>query len=246
MKIYRVGGCIRDGFIGRTSKDEDRAVELPTHLSAEDAFDEMRQYLLEEDYTIFEERPQHLTIRAHYPKDHPLRGRQTADFAVCRKDGEYLDGRRPESVSVGTIHDDLARRDFTMNAIAVYESDDRFNGVILDPFDGIGDIERRRIRFVGEPMDRLREDGLRLLRALRFMVTLNFNFVFDSFHDPEVAELLHGVSNERIVDELHKMFLHDTEASLLVITSLPSALQSAIFRNNTVKLLPTLGRKVAQ
>lgn len=249
MNIYRVGGCVRDDYMGRKGgKDEDRAVEVETRNPAH-AFDELRVMLLDEGYQIWEERPEHLTIRAHYPKDHPHHGRMTADFSVCRKDGTYSDGRRPDFVEVGSIYEDLSRRDFSMNAIAILESNDDSNGLVLDPFFGRLAIEARVIQFVGNPMDRLREDGLRILRALRFSVTLGFTLDHDQFsilHDPETATLLGGVSSERIVTELHKMFLHDTMRSLDVIRSLPVDLTNAIFRDNTVKLLPTLGRKVAQ
>ena len=106
------------------------------------------------------EQPEYLTIRAKVPGIGP------ADFVLCRKDGSYRDGRHPESVAVGTLHDDLARRDFTMNAIAKDE-----DGKIIDPFGGIGAIEIGIIECVGQARMRMEEAQLRLLRAIRFAVT---------------------------------------------------------------------------
>lgn len=126
IKFYQVGGSVRDSFIGLKSKDIDYAVEAPS-------FDAMREAIKERGGEIFLETPQFLTIRANVP------GMGACDYVLCRKDGEYVDGRRPETVTAGTILDDLARRDFTMNAIAIAE-----DGTILDPFDGRKDISQDR------------------------------------------------------------------------------------------------------
>src|SRR5204862_7016635 len=83
----------------------------------------------------------------------------------------YLDGRRPTSVSfVGTLAEDLSRRDFTMNAIGF----DPVAGTLTDPFDGRGDLQRRRVRAVGDALERFREDGLRPMRAVRQAAQLAF------------------------------------------------------------------------
>jgi tRNA nucleotidyltransferase/poly(A) polymerase len=120
---------------------------------------------------------------------------------------------------------------------------------LIDPFGGQADIERRIIRFVGKPMERLREDGLRALRGLRFSITKNFAFdpeTFAAINEPETAELLANVSTERVREELHKMFLTDTIASLDLLSHLISReLFEAIFRPG-LKLLPSMGSKVTQ
>ena len=113
--------------------------------------------------------PEFLTIRAQVPASEAklLARTKVADFVLCRKDSASGDGRRPDSVEPGTVLDDLARRDFTMNAIAR----DVQTGEVLDPHGGREDIKWKTLRFVGDPMTRIREDGLRVLRGLRFMIT---------------------------------------------------------------------------
>lgn len=232
MKMYRVGGAVRDEMMGRVSKDQDFACEV-------DSFDQMRTQLVEDGYEIFVETPQFLTIRAHFPRSHPEFGKTTADFVMCRSDGPTADHRRPEFVTPGTIFDDLARRDFTMNAIAIDE-----DGVVLDPHNGRSAIKEQTIDFVGEPMERIREDALRVMRALRFTVTLGFNMspqTERAVRSDETAELLMHVSVERIRDELYKMFAHDTPNAMGWIVDMPDALQKAIFRGQ-IRLLPTLAK----
>lgn len=238
MRIFEVGGCVRDTLIDPTkkAKDIDFACEV-------ESFDAMRDALVGRGFEIFVETPEFFTIRAHFPKDHPQHGRTTADFVMCRKDGFSSDGRRPDFVEVGTLADDLARRDFTMNAIAR-----TLDGTLIDPFDGRADINDRLIRFVGEPMERIREDGLRILRALRFNITLGFTLEVATsvaITERESAELLRSVSTERVRDELHKMFLADTPRAFEVLSGAPSHLRDAILRPG-LKLLPSMGHKVTQ
>ena len=110
MKIYQVGGSVRDEFLNIKSKDIDYAVEA-------DSFGDMRKYMIDNGYNIFLETPQYFTIRAKFPDSHEC-NHLVADFALCRIDGQYSDGRRPDKVHRATIHEDLSRRDFTINAIA--------------------------------------------------------------------------------------------------------------------------------
>jgi tRNA nucleotidyltransferase (CCA-adding enzyme) len=215
-KIYLVGGAVREivrGFPDKV-KDWDFAVEAESFLH-------MKKWLEDSGFHIFLETPQYFTIRARAPREGftfagmDMAGR-TFDFALCRTDGEYSDGRRPDDVAVGTIESDLSRRDFTMNAIAMDAS-----GKLVDPFGGQQDILRKEIRCVGS-VERLREDSLRMLRALRFSIQLGFSL------SPEVsiflyiasnADLLDNVSEDRIRDELTKMFKCDTCESLYVLNS---------------------------
>jgi tRNA nucleotidyltransferase (CCA-adding enzyme) len=98
-------------------------------------------------------------------------GGEGYEVTTLRGETTYSDGRRPDHIFfVDDIEADLGRRDFTMNAIAY----DPLDGVTVDPFDGLGDIERELIRAVGDPLERFREDGLRVLRAARFVATLQF------------------------------------------------------------------------
>ena len=141
----------------------------------------------------------------------------SADFVMCRKDGTYSDGRHPDSVEPGTVWDDLKRRDFTVNAMAL-----DMQGLLYDPFGGEEDCKNRVLRFVGNPEDRLEEDGMRVLRALRFVVTHNlsmagvtFNAVAGSTH------MLKCVPVDRMRSELNKMFAHDTVYALDVLRRFP-------------------------
>lgn len=154
--IYEVGGSVRDSLLNVPHKDHDYAVEC-------DSFETMREYILNEKYTICVEKPEYGHIKAiKTGKD-----RKVVDFTLCREDGYYSDNRRPDSIKVSDIYGDLRRRDFTINAIAINIETKE----ILDPHGGEADLENRIIKCVGKTEDRLYEDPLRFLRALRFSVT---------------------------------------------------------------------------
>lgn len=227
-KFYQVGGSVRDEILGIKSKDIDYAVEAGS-------FDELREAIIARGGTIFLETPSYLTIRAKVPS------LGACDFVLCRKDGHYSDGRHPEEVTPGTIYDDLARRDFTMNAVAKTE-----DGTYLDPHGGIADIEKRLIRCVGKPEDRFSEDGLRMLRAFRFMITKNFHIdwnISTLFHDKWFIEKhMTGVSTERVREELHKCFVKDTYETLEWLRVWPH-LMKYLFTSSHLWLKPTLESK---
>lgn len=232
IRFFEVGGCVRDEILGIPTKDVDFSVEAPS-------FDAMRDHLIAEGFRIFVENPEFVTIRASVPEGNPLRKRtKDADFVLCRKDGPTSDGRHPDFVEPGTLMDDLARRDFTMNAIARDGL-----GILIDPFGGRKDIAARRIRFVGNPMDRIEEDGLRVLRALRFSITKGFTFHIDTFRALErrdAAEMLAGVSAERKREELHKMFAADTIGSMDLLSHKFPDVMDACFGDGRIKLMPTM------
>lgn len=201
ITYYKVGGCVRDGFLGVKSKDIDYAVEAPS-------FAAMRDWVVAQGGQIFLEKPEYLTIRANINKE-------AADYVLCRKDGDYTDGRRPDTVEMGTIDDDLARRDFTMNAIA-YKMDAGTADPFYDPHNGVIDIERKVIRCVGDAFERLSEDPLRVLRAIRFSITKGFDIHPDTRAAMTVLQdqVVETVSMERIREELNKCFMFDTPATL--------------------------------
>lgn len=231
VAIYEVGGSVRDGLLGINSKDKDFAVEAPS-------YERMKEFLEDRGFTIFVETPEFLTIRAHFPNTHPDFGKTTADFVLCRKDGAYSDGRHPDEVTPGTIYDDLARRDFTVNAMAKRLGSDE----ILDPFDGQSDLNWRLLRVVGEGDDRIREDPLRAIRALRFWVVKGLAptpELADVLSSKSLPPLLSTVSQERIREELHKMFKHDTKRTLTVLFALPGIV-GAVFPADGLWLKPTL------
>ena len=220
MKLFIVGGYVRDKFLGVKSKDVDFAVEASS-------YQEMRDELLQQGFKIWLENPEFFTLRAHIPKKHwASEYCKDADFVLCRKDGIYSDGRRPDSVEVGNIFDDLKRRDFSMNAIAIDE-----DGKTIDPHNGVRDIQLATIRFVGEPDERIKEDGLRVIRAIRFAICKEMRLsplTKSSIATPWAAIQLNRVSKERIRDEANKMFAHDSFNSVRLLGEFP-AIESIVY-----------------
>lgn len=189
---YLVGGCVRDGFLGAESKDYDIVTDV--HMDVSKPLFEEAGWKVKECGEAF--------LVLNISKD----GEQF-EIANFRKDGIYLDGRRPTEVEIGTIHDDAMRRDLTINSL--YENP--LTGEILDPTGkGLSDLKNKIIRFVGKPEDRIREDYLRLWRALRFKQKLS-NLGFD--FDPKTKKVLRTMfreayenSNpERVREEIERM-----------------------------------------
>lgn len=231
ITLYEVGGAVRDELLGLRSKDIDFAVEAPSYA-------DMRGYLMDEGFEIFLESEPYLTIRARFPKNHSQRAHVTADFVLCRKDGVYSDGRRPDTVEPGDIYDDLARRDFTVNAMA------RMLGgiVLIDPHGGLEHLTRRELVCVGSAYDRLHEDALRALRAVRFHVTKKFAFsaeLEEALWSAWLPPLLASVSVERKREELLKCFHTDTPATFDLLSRMPAPFRESIFCDG-LWLRPTL------
>jgi tRNA nucleotidyltransferase (CCA-adding enzyme) len=130
-------------------------------------------------------------------------GGLAVEVTTFRGEGAYVDGRRPESVTFHTdLEADLARRDFTMNAIAF----DPLAGVTTDPFDGRGDLDRKLVRAVGDPVARFSEDGLRPMRAVRQAAQLGFEVDAPTREAiPATLDVFRKVSAERVRDELLKL-----------------------------------------
>lgn len=223
--------------MGRLSNDYDFSVEA-------ESYEEMFKWLDANNFQIFKEDPDHFTIRARRAEPWEFAGfnmtGHTFDFVLCRKDGTYSDGRHPDSVEVGTIYDDLARRDFTMNAMAIAE-----NGQFIDPYDGKDDIEDKLIRCVGS-RDRLIEDALRVFRVIRFAVVLGFDIddnILDIIESGYPIQFMDNVSVERIREELNKAFTHSTYDTLMELERF-SQLQEWVFTRTDLWLMPTLkGRR---
>lgn len=222
VQIYKVGGAVRDEFLGVKSKDIDFAVEAQS-------FDHMRDYIAARG-KIFLEKPEYFTIRAK------LDG-VDADFVLCRREHGYTDGRRPDAVTIGDIYDDLSRRDFTVNAIAIRVSD----GEVFDPHSGVRDIAKRVIRCVGNAEDRFSEDSLRMIRAVRFAITKGFEMdwsIQNTLHDRAMLSKLENVSKERIREELNRCFRHDTLATMKMFERFRS-LRDAVFSDPALWLEAT-------
>jgi tRNA nucleotidyltransferase (CCA-adding enzyme) len=236
VTYYKVGGCVRDDLLGIPSKDIDYAVEA-------NSYNELRDDLIDRGAKIFQERPEYLTIRAQVPDI------GNADFVICRKDGSYTDGRRPDNVTMGTLLHDLERRDFTMNAIAQTK-----DGSLIDPHGGRRDAELGFIRCVGCTTHRFSEDALRMLRAIRFSVTKDMTMspcIVDCLEDPEYVDLLSNVSIERQREEFYKAFQHNTFKTLKALQMFP-LIAKAVFGSKfsqgdfpnpdvcEIKLVPTI------
>lgn len=241
VETYLVGGAVRDSIMGIDSKDYDFVIVGP------ESFEEMVDLLREQGFTIKPEmlNPEFFTARAIVPKDHPFRQYvKGADFVLARRDGPSTDGRHPDYTEPDDLKDDLARRDFTVNSVAK-AVDGPDEGMLIDPFMGISDIRTGTLRFVGDPMKRIIEDGLRVLRGFRFMVTKDLTPVDETWEalvSREAAKMLHGVSVERVYDELLKMFTHDTVTAMGLLVDLPGYTQEAIFRGG-LHLRPSLKGK---
>jgi tRNA nucleotidyltransferase (CCA-adding enzyme) len=221
VKMYKVGGCVRDAIMNVKPKDID-------YTCVASSFDEMKQWIAERG-TIFLEKPEYLTIRAKMNDTG-----EAADYVLARKDGSYYDGRRPDSVEMGTLEDDLSRRDFTMNAIAQDE-----DGNLIDPFGGVKDIEYQLIKTVGKTKDRFDEDALRMLRAIRFHITKGFRLSGDIYRYLfyNVKEI-HKVSKERVREEMYKCFKHNTYATLRCLEEF-HWLRDELFEDSDMWLEPT-------
>lgn len=241
FKVFEVGGCVRDEMLGIKSKDVDFTVVGPS------SFPEMLSLLEAKGFEVFVSSPETFTVRAKVPDSLPaLKDRtRVADFVLARRESSASTGRMPDEIEPGSLMDDLARRDFTVNAMAR----DPETGEIIDPFGGIRDLNDMTLRFVGDPMKRIEEDPLRVVRGLRFVVTKGFHFA----HETAVAitcekatELLSGtvdgkrvVSLERIQGELDRMFASDTLGTLMLLKHLPFPLVEALFPNG-IRLAATM------
>ena len=234
IRVFEVGGCVRDDLLGLASNDVDLLLVGAT--SFEHGVEHARDLDLKPIPGTF--RPEFATFKAAVPKGHKLRERcKSVDFVLARKDGFHSDGRRPDSTEPGTLEDDLQRRDFTVNALARCLE----TGEIIDMFDGRAHLEDKLLHFVGDPFARVREDGLRVLRALRFSVTKGF-FLSEAtvtvLQFPLAAEKLDCVSRERVREELEKMFKSDTLATLSLLQAFP-ALTPVLFKEG-LRLSATL------
>ncbi len=180
---FAVGGCVRDSILGRTPDDWDITTSAKP----------------EEIKKIF---PRTVDTGIAHGTVTVLWGSGQYEVTTYRIDGVYSDGRHPDSVSfTANLTEDLKRRDFTVNAMA-------YNDTVglVDEFDGMGDIERKIIRCVGEAGDRFDEDALRIFRAVRFSAQLGFDIFEDTRKAiKEKVPNLANVSAERIQTELVKL-----------------------------------------
>lgn len=182
-EAYFVGGCVRDWILHRPVHDIDICTNAhPCDVSR-----------------IF---PQHIPTGLKHGTVSVKHEGHLFEITTFRTEGAYTDFRRPDEVQFVTdITEDLARRDFTINAMAMNRADE-----LIDPFGGKVDLENRVIRAVGDPVTRFREDALRLLRAARFSAQLGFEIEGQTRQAMrETAPLLSRIAVERIREELFKL-----------------------------------------
>lgn len=187
-ELVIVGGAVRDELLGRPHADWD----LATRLLPQAVMARARAAGLK----VIPTGLQHGTVTVIL-EDRPV------EVTTFRSDGDYLDGRRPESVRLGVdLAEDLSRRDFTINAMAMPVG----GGGLVDPFGGQADLEAGVIRAVGDPLERFAEDGLRPLRACRFASQLGFDVEAATLAAiPERLEVARKVAMERVFTELDKL-----------------------------------------
>lgn len=194
-KAYIVGGCVRDSFMGKEPHDWD----ITTDASPE----QIKEVF--SDFRTIDTGIQHGTVTVicnHTP----------VEITTFRIDGEYTDNRHPDSVEfTKDIKADLARRDFTINAIAYNPQEG-----IIDPFGGVEDIKNKIIRCVGSADKRFNEDALRILRAIRFSSVLGFEIEKETSESLIKNEnLISGIAVERISSELLKLLTGQNVHSVL-------------------------------
>ena len=212
---YAVGGCVRDSLLGRTAHDWDLCTSaLPQQV--------MELFGAEQ---CIPTGLQHGTVTVKY-------GGQLYETTTFRTEGSYTDGRHPDAVQfVPDVREDLARRDFTINAMAYNETEG-----LVDPFGGQKDLQNGLLRAVGEPQQRFTEDALRILRLYRFAA--RFGFALDAATARAARQLaphLDCISAERIQEELAKLltapqpgaYLEPAVLAVVLPELTPAALEAA-------------------
>lgn len=185
------GGCVRDMLMSRAPKDYDVATSaLPDDVRA--VFGRRLTIPVGASFGV-------ITVV-------DARTRSTIEVATFRQDAEYSDGRHPDAVQFSTPQEDAQRRDFTINGMFYDPLDER----VIDYVGGEEDLNRRRIRAIGDPAERISEDKLRMLRAVRFAATLDFKLEPQTLAAVQLhAAEIEVVSVERIATELRRMLTHE-------------------------------------
>ncbi len=195
FEAYLVGGSLRDILMGREVHDFD----ITSSAKPEEVMEVFS------DFKVIPTGLKHGTVTV-LVEDEPV------EITTFRSESGYSDGRHPDSVSFAkSVEDDLERRDFTMNAMAC-----RINGELFDLFGGQNDIANKLIRTVGNAKERFSEDGLRILRAIRFAAVLGFEVeagTKNAIH--QMGYMIEKVSEERIVSEFNKIMLSEKPSTYL-------------------------------
>ncbi len=195
-QAYIVGGTVRDLLLAQFNNNPVNFKKLDIDIATNARPETIKQIF--KGYKQFYAGIRHGTVGVFF------KGIKV-DITTFRVEGSYSDGRRPDSVKfVSDLQDDLARRDFTINAMAA-----DLEGNILDPFSGLKDLQNKVIRAVGDPIERFEEDSLRMVRAIRFAAKLGFEIEKNTLDAIKTSfDLIkkHQISLERIYVELQKTF----------------------------------------
>ena len=196
-EAFIVGGCVRDSVIGLVPNDYD----ITTNATPNEIINIFK------NYKVIETGIKHGTVTI-------IKNKSEYEITTYRIDGEYKDNRRPDKVEfTSNIKKDLERRDFTINAIA-YNS----KVGLVDEFEGIRDINKKLIKTVGSPEKRFKEDGLRIIRAVRFSAKLAFEIDKNTMEAIyKNINLISGVSYERIQEEINKILLSDNPEKIYIL-----------------------------
>ncbi|TGL35826.1 CCA tRNA nucleotidyltransferase [Leptospira perdikensis] len=203
-ECYLVGGSVRDLAMGKIPKEYD----LTTNAEPKQVKRLFR--------TVIDTGIEHGTVTV-------VLDRINYEITTYRIDKDYTDGRRPDHVEFGTtLSEDLKRRDFTMNALAL----DIQTGLLIDEHFGLKDIEQKTIRTIGNPIKRFTEDGLRPIRALRFASTLDFSIEPETKKAiQETKQITKKISLERFQDEVLKSFLGPKPSRMIQLLAEESIFQ---------------------
>lgn len=196
-EAYIVGGCVRDAILGFEPNDYDITTSATPKVIKE----------IFRDFKCIDIGIEHGTVSVVIDDD-------IYEITTYRIEGEYKDHRRPENVDfTSKLEEDLKRRDFTINAMAYNEKEG-----LIDLFGGNIDIENKIIKTVGNPYNRFNEDGLRMIRAIRFSSKLNFKIedntllaIYDN------AQIIKNISLERITDEFNKIILSNKPENVIYL-----------------------------
>lgn len=193
FEAHLVGGCVRDLLLQKTPKDWD----ITTNATPKEIEGLFKETYCNNDYGT-------VGVVNEETEDERLK---VVEVTPYRAESAYSDARRPDTVEFGvSLEEDLKRRDFTVNAIAYRLKDEE----LIDPFDGVKDIKDKRLRAVGEAGERFGEDALRMMRAVRLAVELDFVIDAETMHAiTENSKQLSRISKERVRDELMRIIDSD-------------------------------------
>ncbi len=203
FEAYIIGGAVRDLWLGRKPKDFDIATDARPE-----------QIMNISEFTRSKHTDGAQAFGVTRVKIGPLDNSHEVEIATFRRDIEAHKGRKQTRVEFTSLEEDVLRRDFTINALAL----DPHSGQIIDLVDGVNDLHLRSIRFIGNPKIRIKEDPLRIMRAVRFKNQLRFRYHPETVKAIKYAAahgMVEAIAVDRLRDELDKLLIHSSRAHSL-------------------------------